>query len=38
SGQTDSSAEWFQAWSRKLVEASHRTPLVVGVFQNQPLE
>ncbi|CBN76040.1 Bifunctional Indole-3-Glycerol Phosphate Synthase/Phosphoribosylanthranilate Isomerase (C-terminal) [Ectocarpus siliculosus] len=36
--QTDSSAEWFQAWSRKLVEASHRTPLVVGVFQNQPME
>eukprot|EP00752_Nemacystus_decipiens_P006212 g5604.t1 len=33
-----SSAEWFQAWSRKLMEASHRTPLVVGVFQNQPTE
>ncbi|CAM9625132.1 unnamed protein product [Pylaiella littoralis] len=36
--QTDSSVHWFQAWSRKLVEASHRTPLVVGVFQNQPTE
>eukprot|EP00904_Undaria_pinnatifida_P012423 jgi/Undpi1/8310/HiC_scaffold_25.g10779.m1 len=36
--KTDSSKEWFEAWSRKLVEASHRTPLVVGVFQNQPME
>ncbi|CAN0283378.1 unnamed protein product, partial [Hapterophycus canaliculatus] len=38
SSTTDSSAEWFQAWSRKLVQASHRTPLVVGLFQNQPAE
>ncbi|KDO35703.1 hypothetical protein SPRG_00497 [Saprolegnia parasitica CBS 223.65] len=32
------SAPWFQAQSRLLTLASARTPLVVGVFQNQSAE
>lgn len=35
--QTDNSQEWFQGWAKTLVESSRRTPLVAGVFQNQPV-
>ncbi|KAG5180335.1 indole-3-glycerol phosphate synthase-domain-containing protein [Tribonema minus] len=31
-------AEWFTRWAETLTEGSRRTPLVVGVFQDQPLD
>jgi phosphoribosylanthranilate isomerase len=29
---------WFAAWQRSLLRVTRRSPLTVGVFQNQPLE
>ncbi|ETV65838.1 hypothetical protein, variant [Aphanomyces astaci] len=38
SSSLDSITGWFQSHAKKLSAASARTPLVVGVFQNQSVE
>ncbi|CAM9539889.1 unnamed protein product [Chrysoparadoxa australica] len=36
--ETATTAQWFTEWSKLLASAGKRTPLTVGVFQNQPTD